>query len=78
MTWEILAALITIVGSLVTLGTVLAKLTKTLTKLDITLAQLQKELGEFKADSKETHKEIWHELDNHDVRIHKLEDKRET
>ena len=76
MTWEILVALITIVGSLVGLGTVLAKLIKTLTKLDITLAQLQRELNEFKVENKESHGRIWDKLDNHDERIHNLEDKK--
>ena len=76
MTWDILAALITIVGSLIGLGTVLAKLIKTLTKLDITLTQLQRELNEFKTDNKESHSRIWDKLDDHDERIHNLEDRK--
>jgi hypothetical protein len=75
MTWDIMVALITIVGSLIGIGTVLAKLIKTLTKLDVTLSQLQRELNEFKVENKETHTRIWSKLDNHDVRIQRLEDK---
>lgn len=84
MTWEILAALITIVGCLVTLGTVLVKvtnkLTQTLTALDDTINNLQKELGEFKTHNKESHLRIYDRLEVHDeklsdheTRIHDLE-----
>lgn len=78
MTWDIITGLITMIGCLIALGTLLAKLISILTKLDNTLTQLQRELGEFKADNKESHKRIWGKLDNHDVRIQKLEDKSET
>lgn len=84
MTWEILAALITIVGCLVTLGTVLVKvtnkLTQTLTKLDDTISNLQEELGDLKSHNKESHERIYNRLDVHDeklsdheTRIHDLE-----
>lgn len=86
MTWEILAALITIVGCLVTLGTVLVKvtnkLTQTLTGLDDTLKHLQRELNDFKSANKESHSRIYSRLDEHDktledheTRIHDLERK---
>lgn len=86
MTWEILAALIAIVGCLVTLGTVLVKvtnkLTQTLTALDDTINNLQKELSEFKTNNRESHGRIYGKLDEHDkklddheTRIHDLERK---
>ena len=37
MTWEILAALIVVVGCLISLGTVLARLVVVLTRLDATM-----------------------------------------
>lgn len=86
MTWEILAALITILGSLVTLGTIVVKvtnkLTQQLTALDDTLKNLKAALDEFKATNKESHSRIYGRLDEHDeqlkdheTRIHDLERK---
>lgn len=73
MTWEILAALITIVGSLVALGTVLAKLIRVLTRLDDTVKQLRADLDRQRADNKESHKRIYDKLDDHEHRIIELE-----
>ena len=73
MTWEILAALITIVGSLVALGTVLAKLVRTLTKLDDTLISLKSDVDRLRESNHESHKRIYEKLDGCSVRITELE-----
>lgn len=73
MTWEILSALIIIVGCLITLGGVLVKLVRTLTRLDDTMAQLRVDLNRQHDENKESHKRIYDRLDNHEQRICDLE-----
>ena len=73
MSWEILSALIVIVGCLVTLGGVLVKLVRTLTRLDDTMAQLRVDLNRQHDENKESHKRIYDRLDNHEQRIVDLE-----
>lgn len=73
MTWEILSALIIIVGCLITLGGVLVKLVWTLTRLDDTMAQLRVDLNRQHDENKESHKRIYDKLDDHEHRIGELE-----
>ena len=73
MTWEILSALIIIVGCLITLGGVLVKLVRTLTRLDDTMAQLRVDLNRQHDENKESHKRIYDQLDDHEKRIVELE-----
>ena len=73
MTWEILSALIVIVGTLVSLGTVLAKLIRVLTRLDDTVKQLRADLDRQREENRESHKRIYDRLDNHESRIVELE-----
>jgi hypothetical protein len=73
MTWEILSALIIIVGCLVTLGGVLVKLVRTLTRLDDTMAQLRVDLNRQHDENKESHRRIYDRLDDHESRIVELE-----
>ena len=73
MTWEILSALIIIVGCLVTLGGVLVKLVRTLTQLDDTMRQLRADLERQHVENRESHKRIYDRLDDHEHRIIELE-----
>lgn len=73
MTWEILSALIVIVGTLVSLGTVLAKLIRVLTRLDDTVKQLRADLDRQREENRESHKRIYDRLDDHESRIVELE-----
>lgn len=73
MTWEILSALIVIVGCLVSLGTVLAKLIRVLTRLDDTVKQLRADLDLQRVENRESHKRIYDRLDDHEQRIVELE-----
>lgn len=73
MTWEILSALIIIVGCLITLGGVLVKIVRTLTRLDDTMAQLRVDLNRQHDENKESHKRIYDKLDDHEHRIGELE-----
>ena len=73
MTWEMLSALIVIVGTLVSLGTVLAKLIRVLTRLDDTVKQLRADLDRQHVENRESHKRIYDRLDDHEQRIVELE-----
>lgn len=73
MTWEILSALIIIVGCLVTLGGILVKLVMVLTRLDDTMKQLRADLDRQREDNKESHKRIYSKLEDHEHRIVELE-----
>lgn len=73
MTWEILSALIVIVGTLISLGTVLAKLIRVLTRLDDTVKQLRADLDRQRVENRESHKRIYDRLDDHEHRIVELE-----
>ena len=73
MTWEIMSALIVIVGTLVSLGTVLAKLIRVLTRLDDTVKQLRADLDRQRVENREPHKRIYDRLDDHEQRIVELE-----
>lgn len=73
MTWEIIAALITIVSCLIALGGVLVKLVVTLTKLNVTLTALQEDLKMHKNRAREKFERIGERLDDHEMRIHDLE-----
>ena len=73
MTWEMMSALIVIVGTLVSLGTVLAKLIRVLTRLDDTVKQLRADLDRQREENRESHKRIYDRLDDHEQRIIELE-----
>lgn len=73
MTWEILSALIVVVGTLISLGTVLTKLIRVLTRLDDTVKQLRADLDRQREDNRESHKRIYDRLDDHESRIVELE-----
>ena len=73
MTWEIMSALIVVVGTLISLGTVLAKLIRVLTRLDDTVKQLRADLDRQREENRESHKRIYDRLDNHESRIVELE-----
>lgn len=73
MTWEILSALIVVVGTLISLGTVLEKLIRVLTRLDDTVKQLRADLDRQREENRESHKRIYDRLDDHESRIVELE-----
>lgn len=73
MTWEILSALIVVVGTLISLGTVLAKLIRVLTRLDDTVKRLRADLDRQREENRESHKRIYDRLDDHESRIVELE-----
>ena len=65
MAWQIIAGIVGIIGCAVTLGTCLVKFTSALTSLDTVVRLLKETVEKFQEGAKETHKEIFDELDEH-------------
>lgn len=71
MSWEIVVGIIALVGFLGTVSSWVWKLSGTLTKLTDGLNSL----SDFKKNADKEHDEIHSKLDNHELRIHDLENK---
>lgn len=71
MTWEIVLGIIALVGFLATVSSWVWKLAGTLTKLTDGLNSL----SDFKKNADIEHDEIHMKLDDHEIRIHDLENK---
>lgn len=78
MTWEIVAGIIALFGFILTIAGYSGKLSKALASLETTLKALKETLDEFKESNKESHKEFYERLDNHESRISRLETKHEN
>ena len=65
MAWQIIAGVVGIIGCAVTIGTCLVKFTSALTSLETVVNLLKETVDKFKDGAKETHKEIFDELDEH-------------
>jgi hypothetical protein len=51
-----------------------SELTKTISKLNVAIASLGENFSSFKADAKAEHEKTRERLDDHETRIHSLED----
>lgn len=69
MTWEIVVGIITLVGFVVSIATLASKLSRTLASLEAALKTLCDTLEELKKNNKESHKDIYHKLDDHECKI---------
>ncbi len=77
MTWEIFLGIVALVGFIGSIGLWISKLSKILAVLETTVSALSEAIKDFKNSSKETHKEMYDKLDDHETRITKLETKAE-
>lgn len=73
MTWEIFLGISALVSFLIGIGAIVFKASKVLTSLDVTVKGLSDALKDFKKDSKADRKEIHDKIDDHEIRIGKLE-----
>ena len=74
MSWEIVVGIIALVGFIGTVATWVSRLSHTLTSLEMTLKALREVLDELKENNKESHKEFYSRLDDHNDRLLRLED----
>lgn len=73
MTWEIVAALITLVLFLITEGGVIFKLSATLAKLQVSIDTLNNLLNDFKSGNADEHKAFAEKLFELEKRLHEVE-----
>ena len=73
MSWEIVLGIIALVGFVGSVAAWVSKLSHTLTSLEMTLKALKEVLYELKDNNKESHKEFYSRLKDHDNRIMRLE-----
>ena len=75
MTWEIVVGIIALVGFVATVAGYTSKLSHTLSSLEITLQALKETLEELKNSNKESHKEFYDKLAEHETIIKLLQEK---
>lgn len=80
MTWEIFISLLSCAAALISIGSIAVKTTKALTQnteairsLKGTQERVERALSDFKNSNKDTHKEFYRRLDDHEHRITILE-----
>ena len=75
MTWEIVTGIIALVGFVVTIATISSKQSGLLAKLETTLNALNETLEELKENNRESHKDIYNKLSDHETRVAEIETK---
>lgn len=75
MSWDIVTGIIALIGVFGTIATWSSKLSRTLASLEVTLNALRDTLEELKENNRESHKDIYHRLDEHQDWITRLRDK---
>ncbi|MGN5456165.1 MAG: hypothetical protein ACI4XN_09250 [Candidatus Kurthia intestinigallinarum] len=75
MNWEIVAGIITLLGAFGLVAGWASKLSGTLASLEATLVALDKTLKELQNSNRESHKELYSRLEDHEGRLIKLETK---
>lgn len=75
MTWEIVVGIIALIGVFSTVATWSSKLSRTLASLETTLNALRDTLEELKENNRESHKDIYRKLDEHEHWITRIKDK---
>lgn len=74
MTWEIVLGIISLCGFVGTIAAYAGKQASVLAKLEATLKALNTTLEELKENNKQSHKDIYKKLGEHNDRIIKLEE----
>ena len=71
--WDVFLVLAAVVGLFATVLPFFTKLNRTLGELNATVEQIQKVITTFETKSRETHRDIYDKLDDHETRISHLE-----
>jgi hypothetical protein len=69
LNWQVLLAIIVLIAFVAAIAKPLLALNKTLVTLDISVNGLREDFKTMKSDNKESHKEIYNKLDDHEGRI---------
>ena len=77
--WDVFLVLVEIVGFLAVVLSFSSKFNQTLGEFRATISELKEAVKSMKRESRETHKDIFEKLDDHETRISHLEiDKKEA
>ena len=74
MTWEIVAGIISLLGVFGLVAGWTAKLSRALATLDTTIKALNETITTVQDNNRASHKDFYKKLDDHEIRIVKLED----
>lgn len=75
MTWEIALGIFALAGFVISIVTIASKQAGLLAKLETTLTALNETLEELKENNRESHKDIYSKLSNHEKRVGEIETK---
>lgn len=80
--WTVVTVVIALVGLFVTVAAPIIRQTKAMTKLDTTMETLSDKLTQLESRNTDAHRRIWEhneeqdkQINNHEIRIVKLEDR---
>ena len=73
MTWEIVVGIISLVTFFISVGSVVYKLSRALAVLETTIRALSDTIRELRANSHDTHKQLFDRVEDHETRITVLE-----
>jgi hypothetical protein len=73
MTWEVVVGIITLVTFFISVGAVVYKLSRALAVLETTIRTLSDTIRELRANSHDTHKQLFDRVEDHETRITVLE-----
>lgn len=71
--WDVFLVLVEVVGFLVLILSFTSKFNQTLGEFRATISELKDAVKSMKRESRETHKELFEKLDDHETRISHLE-----
>lgn len=75
MTWEIAVGIFALVGFVISIATITGKQAGVLARLETTLKALNNTLEELKKSNKESHKDIYDKIADHEKRVGDMETK---
>lgn len=75
MTWEIVSGIIVFVGFVITIASYASKLSQAIASLEMTLKALKDTLEELKESNRESHKEFYDKLAEHEKILSVLQEK---
>lgn len=71
--WGVVCVIISLVGLISAIGRFVTPITEALTKLSVLIERVDKRLEEHILDSKGEHNDLWDKVDDHEIRIVRLE-----
>lgn len=69
MTWEVALGVIALFGFVISCATVAARVSKAIGSFEVAVADLKATLKEFKDSARDTHKELYGRLSDHEQKL---------